>query len=508
MVLALPAEARRLALVVGNDNYRNVTPLKNARADAKAVGAALTAVGFDVLLKQDVSLKELQAAVREFKARIAGGDEVIFYFSGHGVQFEGTNYLIPVDIVADNQAQVADDAMSLQHVLDSFGEQKARFTLAIVDACRDNPFRGQGRAIGGRGLVAVSAAKGEMIVYSAGAGEAALDRLGSNDTDPNGVFTRVLVKQIGRPGVPADRIMKLVQSEVVRLAQTANHQQVPAIYDGSIGDFFFRPGTPEASAAPVAMPTPAAPPAASVHVPTLEERDELFWGRVKESTDVQDFDDYKRQFPKGVHTAEAALMERRLTRKAEPPKVESVAVNAPRTAASTGNDRGGSGDSPFQSGQRPASSSSELVDFGVPAARQIHGGAMHGETPTTIPGGRVITSPDLIALYNQSRIWFLPVDALGDAGTLPGAYPAAWAAAPGTLGDAIEQRLGQSLNPVTRGNKDTMLVFFCQSTHCWMSYNAALRAIDLGYRNVWWYRGGIEAWLAAGMSTVPPRPAN
>ena len=150
MALADPAEARRLALVIGNDTYRHVTPLKNARADAKAVGAALTAVGFDVLLKQDVSLKELQAAVREFKARIAGGDEVIFYFSGHGVQFEGTNYLVPVDIVAENEAQVADDAMSLQHVLDLFGEQKARFTLAIVDACRDNPFRGQGRAIGGR----------------------------------------------------------------------------------------------------------------------------------------------------------------------------------------------------------------------------------------------------------------------------------------------------------------------------------------------------------------------
>jgi len=158
LALAAPAQARRLALVVGNDSYQNVQQLKNARADAKAIAAELKAVGFDVTLKQDLTQKMMKAALRDFKAQVAGGDEVVFYFSGHGVQFGGTNYLIPIDITADSEAQVADDAVPLQRILDDLAEQKARFSLAIIDACRSNPFKEAGRAIGGRGLVPVTPA--------------------------------------------------------------------------------------------------------------------------------------------------------------------------------------------------------------------------------------------------------------------------------------------------------------------------------------------------------------
>ena len=123
---------------------------------------------------------------------------------GGGVQYEGTNFLVPIDIVAKSEAPVADDAVRLQRLLDGLRDQKARFSLAIADACRDNPFNGQGRAIGGRSLAPVAAANGQMVLYSAGAGQAARDRLGPNDSDPNGVFTRVLIKEIRKPGVPVD----------------------------------------------------------------------------------------------------------------------------------------------------------------------------------------------------------------------------------------------------------------------------------------------------------------
>jgi uncharacterized caspase-like protein len=86
-----------------------VQPLKNARADARAIAAELTAVGFDVTLKQDLTQKMMKTALRDFKAHVAGGDEVV-YFSGHGAQFGGTNFLVPIDITADSEAQVADDA--------------------------------------------------------------------------------------------------------------------------------------------------------------------------------------------------------------------------------------------------------------------------------------------------------------------------------------------------------------------------------------------------------------
>lgn len=160
LAVALRTEAKRVALVIGNDTYQTVTPLHNARADAEAVARTLQSVGFSVTLRKDVTLKQLKEALRAFKAQIAGGDEAVFYYSGHGVQFEGTNYLIPTDLTPQSEEQVADESVPLQRVLDDLRDQKARFALAIFDACRDNPFKGSGRALGGCGLAPVTAATG------------------------------------------------------------------------------------------------------------------------------------------------------------------------------------------------------------------------------------------------------------------------------------------------------------------------------------------------------------
>jgi uncharacterized caspase-like protein len=314
---ALSARAeKRLALVIGNDNYQNVQRLNNARSDAKAIAAELSAVGFDVTLKLDQSEKLMKSALRDFKARVQGGDDVVFYFSGHGVQFGGTNYLIPVDITADSEAQVADDAVPLQRILDDLTDQKARFSLAIIDACRSNPFKEAGRAIGGRGLVPVTPATGQMIMYSAGAGQAALDNLGPTDSNPNGIFTRVLIQHMRTPGVDAGNLLKDVQSAVVDLARTVGHEQVPALYDQSLGKFYFRPGAPGAPGAQSA----GAAAAAAIHVPTAAELDESYWQDIKSSTDAADFAGYTKNFPRGLHLAEADLMTRKLARdSAKPP---------------------------------------------------------------------------------------------------------------------------------------------------------------------------------------------
>ncbi|HEY2780826.1 MAG TPA: caspase family protein [Steroidobacteraceae bacterium] len=324
-LFAAPAEARRLALVIGNDSYQNVQQLKNARADAKAIAAELKTVGFEVTLKQDLNQKLMKSALRDFKAQVQGGDEVVFYFSGHGVQFGGSNYLIPIDITADSEAQVADDAIPLQRILDDLTDQKARFSLAIIDACRSNPFKEAGRAIGGRGLASVTPATGQMIMYSAGAGQAALDNLGPKDTSPNGVFTRVLIQEMRKPGVPAGVLLKDVQSDVVELAHSVNHEQVPALYDQSLGKFFFRPGAPGAAAADGA----AAQPAASIHVPTAAELDESYWQGIKASSDASDFAAYTKNFPKGMHVAEAEMMSRKLQR-STPQKAAAPAAAAAR----------------------------------------------------------------------------------------------------------------------------------------------------------------------------------
>jgi Caspase domain len=331
-------DVHRFALVIGNDNYQSVTPLRNARSDAKAVATALREVGFKVTLEQDVTLVKLKAALRSFKSQISGGDDAVFYFSGHGVQFDGTNYLIPTDLVPQSQEQVMDDSVPLQRVLDDLRDQKARFALAIVDACRDNPFKGTGRAIGGRGLAPVTAASGQMVMYSAGAGQEALDRLGDQDGDPNGVFTRVLIREISKPGVPADQVLKHVKAQVVEMAEGVHHEQVPALYDQSIGEFYFVP--PQAAEAAVAPSSPPSSPAAAgsdaIHVQTTGELEQSFWNRVKDSSDPADFRDYARQYPNGAHSGEAALMLRRLdrsTKRREPPAAPAAASASTPTPA-------------------------------------------------------------------------------------------------------------------------------------------------------------------------------
>ncbi len=258
LLISLPAYAeQRLALVIGNDNYQKFGALKNARADARAIASKFKSLGFDVTLQLDADAKTTLRVVRQFKSRIKGGDVAVFYFSGHGVQLEAANYLLPVDIAAESIDQVKDDALALQRVLDDFREQKARFSLAILDACRDNPFKGLGRALGGRGLAPVTAANGQMVLYSAGAGQQALDQLGTNDPNPNGLFTRILLKEIDQPGVSIDRVLRKVRDEVVQQALSVGHDQVPALYDQTIGDFYFN-----SSVVPVpAVATLARPPA-------------------------------------------------------------------------------------------------------------------------------------------------------------------------------------------------------------------------------------------------------
>ncbi len=239
-VLAVPAGYRR-ALIIGNDTYQSVPRLANAREDARTIAANLTQLGYQVTLRLDLNERGMKSVLRTFVSQIQGGDEVLFYFAGHGVQLGAANYLLPTDIGGDSEVQVRDEAIQLQRILDDFSDRKAKFTLAVLDACRDNPFKSLGRAIGGRGLAPTSAATGQMVIFSAGVGQQAMDKLSQADTNKNGLFTRIFVQEMQRPGLSIDRVMKSVRNQVAELARSAGHEQVPAIYDQVLGDFYFRP---------------------------------------------------------------------------------------------------------------------------------------------------------------------------------------------------------------------------------------------------------------------------
>lgn len=246
---AVQGGERRLALVIGNDTYQHVGVLRNARADAEAIAKGLEATGFTTTLRLDLPEKDMKAVLRTFKSQLQGGDVVVFFFSGHGVQLGGANYLLPVDIRGDSEDQVKDEAIPLQRVLDDLEEQKTKFSLAILDACRNNPFKSTGRALGGRGLAPTTAATGQMVLFSAGTGQQALDSLGAKDRDSNGLFTRVLLREMRKPGLAVDRVLRNVRAEVVKLARGVGHEQVPALYDQALGEFYFVPSLSESETA-------------------------------------------------------------------------------------------------------------------------------------------------------------------------------------------------------------------------------------------------------------------
>ena len=234
--------AMRRALVIGNDSYKYADPLKNAREDAKAIASELRGFGYEVTLHLDQTQKGMQAALRNFRDKVNAGDEVLFFFSGHAVEIDGKNFLTPVDAIGNNASQLADDSIDLKSsVLDPLTMKKVKLTLALIDACRDNPFmKTATRSIVTRGLAPTTPATGQLIVYSAGSGQTALDRLGPSDADNNGVFTRVLLAEMRKPNVPIHQVIRNVRSEVVKLARSIGHEQVPAIYDQVDGDFYFK----------------------------------------------------------------------------------------------------------------------------------------------------------------------------------------------------------------------------------------------------------------------------
>ncbi|HEY6131176.1 MAG TPA: caspase family protein, partial [Halioglobus sp.] len=302
LVPAHPAQAARHALLIGNDSYQEVPVLRNARADADAMGLALQKAGYQVMVMKDRDLKQMKDDVREFKSQINGGDEVVFFYSGHGVQIEAMNYLLPVDVRAESEDQVRDDALALSFILDDLRKQKPSLTLAVVDACRDNPFKGTGRAIGGRGLTGVGGANGQMVIYSAGEGQQALDRLSDGDPVKNGLFTRVFMQEMARPGVPIDQVARQVRAEVNRMAKTVDHEQVPAIYDQVIGQFYFY----------------------AQNEATVDEVEMVFWQSIKDSSDPAELKAYLEKYPEGQFAGLARARVARL----EPGKDGTATIDA------------------------------------------------------------------------------------------------------------------------------------------------------------------------------------
>ncbi len=267
-MLAGPAAAKRLALVVGIDAYQNQPPLARAVSDARAVGAALGDLGFTVIAGENVTRREMNRRLADLEALISPGDTVFFFFAGHGVALGPDNILLAADMPKPGPGEdglVRDEGFSVDNIIRRVQGRGALTTFLVLDACRDNPFEATGtRNIGGtRGLTRTEAPRGVFVLYSAGIGQTALDVLRPDDPDPNSVFTRKLVPLLRTPGLSHVMLAKRVQQDVDALAATVRHAQQPAYYDQIVGEFMLREnadgGARKEPTAPVATLAPPEP---------------------------------------------------------------------------------------------------------------------------------------------------------------------------------------------------------------------------------------------------------
>ena len=278
------AAEQRVALVVGVSAYRNVPRLPNTTNDARAVAAALTRTGFQVVTLLDPDRAGFEAAVREFGQRARGADASLFFYAGHALELGGRNWLIPANALLRTDRDLRFETLDLDAVLEQT-DGASRVSLVFLDSCRDNPFRMQlgavTREVPRGGLGQVRAATGTLVVFSTAPGTVAED--GKGDHSP---FTAALLKWIEMPDLEVRQMLSEVRREV---REVTHGRQVPWENSALEGQFIFRAaGSARQETLPPARP---APPATDLEV--------LFWDSVRTSREPAEYRAYLARFPTG-----------------------------------------------------------------------------------------------------------------------------------------------------------------------------------------------------------------
>jgi uncharacterized caspase-like protein len=302
LALSISAQAARIALVIGNADYAE-SRLRNPVNDAKAIAAKLTDLGFQVLLRENLKQKQLGRIQRELRNAIRPGDDVVFFYAGHGLQIKGVNYLPVVDAEIEGEEDVPTQSINVNGILDLLEDAKAGIRLVFLDACRNNPFERRLRSYRGYGggLAKIDdVATGSLISFATRPGSVADDGPGKN-----GLYTEYLLKRLGEADLPVEQMLKHVADDVEK---ASGGRQQPWIEGRIHGDFYFKP------AAKIAQPASRDSRAASETVdPTLIEL--RFWESIQSSSDPAEFQAYLNKYPNGQF---AALANSRISRLRQP----------------------------------------------------------------------------------------------------------------------------------------------------------------------------------------------
>ena len=287
LAFAEPAHAeKRVALVIGNNDYKNVPKLQKAVNDARTMGETLKQLGFSVMVAENQTRQAFSETLLAFDKAVEPGDTAFFFYAGHGFEIAGQNFLLPTDVPAASEGQeelVRDASILADRIIERLQNKKARTAILVFDACRNNPFERAGtRAVAGGGGLApmTQLPEGVFSVFSAGPRQTALDRLSNNDDNPNSVFTRTFSKELLQPGENLVQVAQRTRRIVSEIAETVSHKQIPVYFDQMVDDVFLNGVTKAQADAARETAKPADPPQKvaalpPVAVPRLPKEDSV-----------------------------------------------------------------------------------------------------------------------------------------------------------------------------------------------------------------------------------------
>ena len=297
-----PVNETRVALIIGNSDYKSA-PLENPANDASDLANALEKRGFVVLVRENVGERGLKEAVDVFAKHLKKGGIGLFFFAGHGIQLKDQNFLIPVDIGFDSEADITYKSVSAEYVLSRMAEAGNRVNVVILDACRNNPYQASGRTSSkGLGVMNVGRAeKGTFIAYATSPGSTAADGKGRN-----GLYTKNLLRALEAGDTDIDKVFGRVRTGVVRETGGA---QVPWTSSSVIGNFYFDAAEDLATMQRPVKPLPVrAEETVAAAAPYNPAEETAYWERIKNSRDPADYIGYLEKYSGARRAAYARWM--------------------------------------------------------------------------------------------------------------------------------------------------------------------------------------------------------
>ncbi|MDH3740468.1 MAG: caspase family protein, partial [Hyphomicrobiales bacterium] len=362
LVSAAAQAETRIALIIGNSDYAHTQKLDNPANDANLLAASLQSIGFQVDSHTDLEQKKLRRAVASFARKItdAGPDTMAFFFyAGHGLQVNGTNFLIPVDAQIEAEADVPVEGVSANDVFHTLRAAGAKVNVIVLDACRNNPFKAASRSMS-RGLARMVTPAGSIISYATAPGRVAADGDGANSP-----FSAALAKVIVKPGLTIEQVFKQVR---IAVHETTNGEQLPTEESQLLRDVYFA-GQGDQTQDPPKIVVPVTPDPATgnkddaqlaffkaLELNTLEAyedflnnfsnhkragqvreiiksmSDEQMWLRIKKADTVAAYRQYLIAFSEGIYASEASERIGRLQQQAklDPPTDPPKLVDPPK----------------------------------------------------------------------------------------------------------------------------------------------------------------------------------